>query len=46
MYCNFTMRGDKPFAYDLVVQPGGVNSRVALLLRSIEPKPVCCLGLK
>lgn len=33
------MRGDKPFAYDLVVQPGGVNSRVALLLRSIEPKP-------
>lgn len=34
------MRGNNPFAYDLVVKPRGVNSRVALLLRSIEPKRV------
>ena len=34
------MRGDKSFAYDLVVQHGPVNSRVALLLRSIEGKPL------
>lgn len=33
------MRGDKTFAYDLVVSHGAVNSRVALLLRSIEAKP-------
>jgi hypothetical protein len=33
------MRGDKSFAYDLDVAPGGVSSRVALLLRSAEPKP-------
>ena len=32
------MRGNNPFAYDLIVKPRGVNSRVALLLRSIEPK--------
>lgn len=33
------MRGDRPFAYDLVIEDGAVNSRVALLLRSIEAKP-------
>jgi hypothetical protein len=33
------MRGDRPFAYDLVTEDGAVNSRVALLLRSIEAKP-------
>ncbi len=33
------MRGDRTFAYDLVIELGGVNCRVALLLRSIEPKP-------
>lgn len=38
------MRGNNSFAYDLVVKPGGVNSRVALLLRSIEPKPVVFEG--
>ena len=32
------MRGNNLFAYDLVVKPRGVNSRVALSLRSIEPK--------
>lgn len=39
------MRGDKSFAYDLVVRRGPVNSRVALLLRSIEGKPFCRLDL-
>ena len=33
------MRGDKSFAYDLDISLGAVNSRVALLLRSIEAKP-------
>jgi hypothetical protein len=33
------MRGVKSFAYDLIVPYGGVSSRVALLLRSTEPKP-------
>jgi hypothetical protein len=33
------MRGDESFAYDLVVRYGAVNSRVVLLLRSIEAKP-------
>ena len=33
------MRGDKTFAYDLVIGDGAVNSRVVLLLRSIEAKP-------
>ena len=33
------MRGDKSFAYDLIVRYGAVNSRVVLLLRSIEAKP-------
>ena len=35
------MRGVKTFAYDLYVSVGGVSSRVALLLRSTEPKPIC-----
>lgn len=34
------MRRDKSFADDLVVQPGRVSSRVALLLRAAERKPV------
>ena len=33
------MRGDKTFAYDLVMSLGAVNSRVVLLLRSIEAQP-------
>ena len=33
------MRGDKTFAYDLVISGGAVNSRVVLLLRSIEAQP-------
>jgi hypothetical protein len=33
------MRGDKSFAYDLIVPLGRVSSRVALLLRSTERKP-------
>ena len=33
------MRGDRPFAYDLVIEYGAVSSRVALLLRSAEAKP-------
>jgi hypothetical protein len=33
------MRGDKTFAYDLDMEHGAVNSRVVLLLRSIEAKP-------
>ena len=33
------MRGVKSLAYDLVVYVGRVNSRVALLLRSVERKP-------
>ena len=33
------MRRDKSFADDLVVQPGRVSSRVALLLRATERKP-------
>ena len=33
------MRWDKSFAYDLDMTLGAVNSRVALLLRSIEAKP-------
>ena len=37
--CNFTMRGVKSLAYDLVVRDGRVNSRVALLLRAIERNP-------
>ena len=38
--CNFTARRDKSFAYDLVVEPGRVSGRVALLLRVAERKPV------
>ena len=37
--CNFTMRGVKSLADDLVVRDGRVNSRVALLLRAIERNP-------
>lgn len=33
------MRGDRPFAYDLVIGYGAVSSRVVLLLRSAEAKP-------
>ncbi len=33
------MRGNRPFAYDLVIEYGAVSSRVALLLRSAEAKP-------
>jgi hypothetical protein len=32
------MRGDRPFAYDLVIEYGAVSGRVALLLRSAEAK--------
>ena len=39
MDCNFTMRGVKSLAYDLVVPPGRVNNRVVLLLRFIERQP-------
>lgn len=34
------MRGDKSYVYDLAVQRGIVSSRVALLLRSAEVKPL------
>ena len=37
---NVNMRGDKSFAYDLDVQRSIVSSRVALLLRSAEIKPL------
>ena len=37
--CNFTSRGDKSLAYDLVARSGRVSSRVALLLRSAERQP-------
>ena len=33
------MRGVKSLAYDLVVPPGRVSGRVALLLRSTERQP-------
>lgn len=33
------MRGDRPFAYDLVIEYGAVSGRVVLLLRSAEAKP-------
>jgi hypothetical protein len=39
------MRGDESFAYDLIVRNGAVNSRVVLLLRSIEAKPFFRLDL-
>jgi len=42
--CNFTIPGVEAFAYDLVAARGPVNSRVALLLRSIEGKPFCALA--
>ena len=37
---NVIMSGDKSFAYDLHVQRSIVSSRVALLLRSAEIKPL------
>ena len=40
------MRGVKSFAYDLIVLCGGVSGRVALLLRSTEPKPFYNLDLR
>lgn len=33
------MRGDRTFAYDLVMRYGAVSGRVVLLLRSAEAKP-------
>jgi uncharacterized membrane protein YcaP (DUF421 family) len=36
------MYGDRSFAYDLVVRHRPVNSRVVLLLRSIEGKRFFC----
>ena len=39
-YCNFTLRRNKSFADDLNVDQGAVSSRVALLLRSAEAKPL------
>ena len=38
--CNFTLRGVKSLAYDLVAPSGRVSGRVALLLRSAERQPV------
>ena len=38
--CNGILREDKSFVYDLDVQRGIVSSRVALLLRSAEIKPL------
>jgi hypothetical protein len=40
VYCNLTMCRDKSFADDLIVHRGVVSSRVALLLRSAETKPL------
>ena len=37
--CNFTSRGDKSLAYDLIAWSGRVSGRVALLLRSAERQP-------
>jgi hypothetical protein len=39
-YCNLTLRRNKSFADDLNVDQGAVSSRVALLLRSAEAKPL------
>jgi hypothetical protein len=39
-YCNFNTSGVKSFADDLAVRNGPVSSRVALLLRSAEGKPL------
>jgi hypothetical protein len=38
------MPGVEAFAYDLVAARGPVSSRVALLLRSTEGKPLCALA--
>ena len=40
MNCNVILREDKSFVNDLNVQRGIVSSRVALLLRSAEIKPL------
>ena len=40
MDCNVIVREDKSFVNDLNVQRGIVSSRVALLLRSAEIKPL------
>jgi len=40
VYCNMTMCTDKSFADVLFVHRGVVSSRVALLLRSAETKPL------
>ena len=37
--CNFAARRDETLADDLDAGPGGVSTRVALLLRGTEPKP-------
>ena len=37
--CNFTSRGDKSLAYDLVARSGRVSGRVSLLIRSTERQP-------
>ena len=38
-HCNFTSRGDKSLAYDLVERLGRVRNRVVLLLRFFERQP-------
>ena len=38
-HCNFTSRGDKSLAYDLVVRSGRVRPRVGLFLRGVERQP-------
>ena len=40
------MRGDRTFAYDLVMQLGAVSGRVVLLLRSTEAKPTLLLSVR
>ena len=40
------MRGDRTFAYDLVMRLGAVSGRVVLLLRSTEAKPNSLLSVR
>ena len=40
------MRGDRTFAYDLVMRYGAVSGRVVLLLRSTEAKPFSLLSVR
>jgi hypothetical protein len=40
------MRGDRTFAYDLVMRHGAVSGRVVLLLRSTEAKPFSLLSVR